>query len=71
MLHGFATSHGFIDGNKRTAWLLTFLLIERSGYTLEIGPDDRIDEIAVAIVDGGMSEAELVQWFRERLQRSR
>lgn len=65
-----ATCHGFIDGNKRTAWVLTVLLIERSGYTLEIRDDDRIDDIAVSVVERTMSEAEFEMWLKERIARS-
>ena len=25
LLHGVATSHGFVDANKRSAWLVTFV----------------------------------------------
>jgi prophage maintenance system killer protein len=32
-------NHGFLDGNKRTAWLLVEILIDRSGYRLNI-PDE-------------------------------
>ncbi|MGB8815602.1 MAG: type II toxin-antitoxin system death-on-curing family toxin [Paracoccaceae bacterium] len=67
LLHGVASSHGFADANKRTAWLLTFLLIDRSGYILDLQPDDRIDDVAVAIVEGTMSQVELVAWFDQKL----
>lgn len=30
VLHGMVGNHGFIDGNKRTAWLLVEVLIARS-----------------------------------------
>ena len=69
MLHGLATSHGFTDGNKRTAWLVTLLLIEASGYELRLMEEDLIDDIAVAVVEGSMSQAELVIWFRKRITR--
>lgn len=69
LLHGMATSHGFADGNKRTAWLVTLLLIEACGYALDPGGEDRIDDVAVAVVEGVMTEAELVAWFQARLAR--
>lgn len=67
LLHGVATSHGFIDANKRTAWLLTFLLINRSSYDLEFLEDDRIDDVIVDVVEGAMREEDLVIWFKQRL----
>ena len=32
LLHSVVGNHGFVDGNKRTAWLLVETLIHRSGY---------------------------------------
>ncbi|WP_164555207.1 type II toxin-antitoxin system death-on-curing family toxin [Paracoccus haematequi] len=70
LLHGVASSHGFTDANKRTAWLVTFILIERSGYHLETLEDDRIDDVAVAVVERTMTEGELAIWFKDRLIRA-
>lgn len=67
LLHGIATSHGFLDANKRTAWLLTELLVERSGYMLALRKDDAIDDLVVNLVTGVMCEAEARQWFKDRL----
>ena len=69
LLHGVATSHGFVDGNKRSAWLVTFVLIGRSGYVLRLSDADRIDDVVVNVVEGVMTEAQLVDWFRARLVR--
>lgn len=63
-MHGVATSHGFVDANKRTAWLLTDLLVERSGNSLELQEDDAIDDLVVNVVTGDMSESQLAQWIR-------
>ncbi len=67
LLHGLAGSHGFNDANKRTAWIVTLLLIERSGYVLVLDEDDQIDQVAVDVVTGDMLQDQLVQWFRIRL----
>ena len=69
LLHGVATSHGFVDGNKRSAWLVTFVLIGRSGFVLHLSDADRIDDVVVDVVEGVMSEGALVEWFRVRLVR--
>jgi len=66
LLHGVATSHGFNDGNKRTAWLLTDLLFTESGYLLDTRNDDRIDDLMVDVVNHDLSQDLLVQWLRER-----
>ena len=64
ILHSMIGNHGFVDGNKRTAWLLAELLIERSGYVLDIADDTPIDDLVVAIAAGGMRFDDLTDWFR-------
>ena len=44
-------NHGFVDGNKRTAWLLVEILVDRSGYMLDIPDNERIDDFVVSVAD--------------------
>lgn len=69
LLHSMVNNHGFVDANKRTAWLLTELLIERSGYSLAIPDDARIDDLVVATASDEISFDDLVLWFQVRLKR--
>jgi death-on-curing protein len=62
-------NHGFVDGNKRTAWLLVEILIDRSGYYLNIPDDERIDDLVVDVAAGVMEFDQLVSWFNDRLDR--
>ena len=52
VLHGFVANHGFTDGNKRTALLLTELVISRSGYELVLDPESPIDDLVVDVASG-------------------
>ncbi|WP_299288362.1 type II toxin-antitoxin system death-on-curing family toxin [uncultured Tateyamaria sp.] len=70
-LHSCVSNHGFVDGNKRTAWILTELLIERSGYSLNIPDDEPIDDLVVAVAAGEVDFSDLEDWFQARLVRSR
>ena len=70
LLHSMVGNHGFVDGNKRTAWLLVELLISRSGYFLDIPDDERVDDLVVSVADGGTSFDDLVVWFKQRLVKS-
>jgi len=69
LLHALVQNHGFVDGNKRTALLVTDLMIRRSGYRLVLGGNDRIDDIVVSVADGQMPFDALVLWLASRLVR--
>jgi death on curing protein len=60
-------NHPFVDANKRTAWLVTNLLIVRSGYVLTLRPDDRIDDLVVDVAEDRIGFEDLAGWFRSRL----
>jgi len=70
LLHSLVANHGFVDGNKRTAWLLVELLIDRSGYELTIRDDAPIDDLVVSVANNQLKLHELEEWFRARLQRT-
>jgi death-on-curing protein len=70
LLHAIVSNHGFIDGNKRTAWLVVELLIERSGYRLAIPDDARVDDLVVDVASDRLSFNEIVEWFDLRLARA-
>lgn len=69
VLHSMVGNHGFVDGNKRTAWLLVEILIDRSGYVLKIPDDERIDDLVVSVADGQVDFDWIVEWFATRLVR--
>jgi death-on-curing protein len=73
LMQSVATNHGFIDGNKRTAIILTQLLLEQSGYALR--PIDRtetldeaIEDFVIAIVNHEYSFDEILEWFEARIR---
>ncbi|NRB20806.1 MAG: type II toxin-antitoxin system death-on-curing family toxin [Rhodobacteraceae bacterium] len=68
LLESMVGNHGFIDGNKRTAWLVVEILIERSGYFPNIPDDEPIDDIVVGVADGSISFEDLSVWFKERVK---
>lgn len=67
LLESVVKNHGFVDGNKRTAWLLVELLISRSGYMLAIPDDAPIDDLVVSVADSEMKLEALRSWFEERI----
>lgn len=69
LLHSMVGNHGFVDGNKRTAWLLVTLLVDRGSHALAIPDDERIDDLVVSVAAGETEFVRLERWFAERIVR--
>lgn len=65
-IYGIATSHGFSDGNKRTAWVIGRLYLAINGQTLVFSQIDAIN-FMLAVAAGNMSEQQTADWIRQRL----
>ena len=63
---GIARNHAFIDGNKRTAWVLARLFLDLNGHRLGFTTDDAIAAM-LALASGELAENELADMFRTRL----
>jgi death-on-curing protein len=68
LLHALIQNHGFVDGNKRSALIVTLMMVERSGYQLHLDDAERIDDTVVSVADGKMGFDDLVEWFGMRLR---
>ena len=64
---GVARNHPFVDGNKRTAWVLARLFLELNGFELEFGRADAVVRM-LALAAGELGEDELALWFREHIR---
>ena len=65
--YGLANNHGFVDGNKRTAWVVARLFLADNGQRLAFDPVDAIR--AMEDVAGvRIGEADLAGWFRRHLK---
>ena len=64
---GIARNHPFVDGNKRTAAVVSETFLVLNGYRLTASDA----ELVIAFLDlaaGDLSEAELTAWFREYVE---
>ncbi|MDE0302190.1 MAG: type II toxin-antitoxin system death-on-curing family toxin [Gammaproteobacteria bacterium] len=59
-------NHGFVDGNKRTAWVAARVFLADNGQNLEFDPFDAV-RIMEEVAGGKISESGLADWFRSRL----
>lgn len=64
--YGVARNHPFVDGNKRTAWVLARLFLRVNAVVLSFEPAEAI-RIMIALAAGKVSEDALAGWFRERI----
>jgi death-on-curing protein len=63
---GVARNHPFVDGNKRTAWVLARLFLALNGHALAFEPPDAVTAM-LALASGELGEEEMADWFRQRL----
>ena len=65
-MYGLAKNHGFVDGNKRVAWVVGRLFLLDNGYRLVFDPLEAIRTME-SVAAGRAGEAELAEWLRARL----
>ncbi|WP_199500291.1 type II toxin-antitoxin system death-on-curing family toxin [Methylovirgula sp. 4M-Z18] len=66
-LFGLVRNHGFMDGNKRRAWVVARLFLLDNGYSLVFDPFEAVRMVEQA-AGGTLAEADLASWFRGRLK---
>jgi death-on-curing protein len=65
---GIARNHPFVDGNKRTAAVVSETFIQLNGGQLNASDAEVVVQF-LALAAGEVSEDELAAWFRERIAR--
>jgi death on curing protein len=68
LLHSLARNHPLVDGNKRLAWLATYVFLEINGHPPFASQDDVFD-LVMAVAAGTLDDlekiaAELAAWSR-------
>ena len=64
---GIARNHPFVDGNKRTAWVVAETFVELNGA--EIAADDASAyEAMLALAEGRIDETAFAAWLRPQLK---
>ena len=63
---GIIKNHPFIDGNKRTGYVVTELFLMKNGYQLKSTPADKYLTF-LSLAEGSLPEDELAQWLRQRI----
>jgi death-on-curing protein len=63
--YGIARNHGFVDGNKRTAWIAARLFLRDNDCQLSF---DKLEAVKLVedVAAGRLTEDDLAAWFRSR-----
>jgi len=64
--YGIARNHPFVDGNKRTAAVVSETFLVLNAYRLE-ATDAELVVAFLALAAGELGEDELADWFRQRV----
>ncbi|MGV3769413.1 MAG: type II toxin-antitoxin system death-on-curing family toxin [Sphingobium phenoxybenzoativorans] len=64
--YGIARNHPFVDGNKRTALVVSETFLNLNGHWLDATDAELVVQF-LALASGDLPEEELALWFRERL----
>lgn len=65
--HGIAANHPFVDGNKRTAYVVYRTFLKLNGADLYASAEDKY-LCFLRLAAGELDVGELAEWIRERLQ---
>jgi len=57
LLHSLARNHPLVDGNKRLAWLATYVFYAKNGVELD-ADDDSAYDLVVAVASGSLDDIE-------------
>ena len=59
---GIAKNHPFIDGNKRTSFLLMYVFLATNGFTIETS-ENEVVKVMLGVAEGSLKETELAIWL--------
>jgi len=67
---GLCSNHGFLDGNKRTAYVVAETFLDLNMCAME-ATDEEVVNTMLAVASGVMPEARLAEWFRSSIVKSK
>ena len=66
---GIVRNHPFVDGNKRTGFVVGVLFLELNGYRLTASEEDATQAV-LGLAAGMIDEASFTRWLRANVSRS-
>jgi death-on-curing protein len=65
--YGLARNHGFLDGNKRTAFVAALVFLLANGWNLTASDFESV-EIMLSVAAGKLEEGDLAAWIRRNVE---
>ena len=62
--HGIVKNHPFVDGNKRTGYVIDGIFLERNGYQVKASEEEATAAI-MALARNALTEANFALWLRD------
>jgi death on curing protein len=62
--YGISSNHPFVDGNKRTALVVSFAFLETNGVSVTASQEEAY-RICLGMAAGEIDESALIAWFEE------
>jgi death on curing protein len=70
LIESILQNHPFVDGNKRTGYVLMRLMLLENGYDIEASEDEKYDFV-IAIASGDIRYEAIVKWLNQYLVNKR
>lgn len=65
--YGFAMNHGYVDGNKRVAFMAAYSFLDANGLRLT-APEGEAYAVIVDLASGELTEEEMARWLRASVE---
>jgi len=70
ILESIVTNHPFVDGNKRTGYVLARLFLLREGFDIEATQNEKY-EMVISVSNGTCKYEQIKDWFSKRYKNKR
>lgn len=63
---GIAKNHSFLDGNKRTAWVVCAVFLELNGKPIHVDQAEVV-RVMLGVAEGSLTEDQFADWLKRVL----
>jgi len=64
--YGIAKNHAFVDGNKRTAYVVARSFLILNGFDINVSKEEKY-LIFLSLAEGNLTEDQLADWFESKI----